>query len=256
MKQLLPLALSSLCVFGLSTSVFAAERELPAPELTEVWSPVPTKVDVPTSTGIPSDAVVLFDGTHLAAWENTKPGSPDWKVADGALTVVPASGSLRTKAAFGDMQLHVEFRSPTNDPDSGQGRGNSGIMIMGLYEVQVLDSHTNKTYVNGQAASLYKQSPPLVNASRPAGEWQTYDIVFIAPRFGTDGALLSPARMTVFHNGVLVQHDVVLKGETVYRGAPHYTPHAPRLPLTLQNHTDEVSFRNIWMRELTLPAAP
>lgn len=256
MKQLLPLALSSLCAISWSASAFAAEKELPAPELTEIWSPVPAKVDVPATTGIPSDAVVLFDGRRLDAWENTKPGSPDWNVADGAVTIVPASGSLRTKAAFGDMQLHVEFRSPTNDADSGQGRGNSGIMIMGFYEVQVLDSHTNQTYVNGQAASLYKQSPPLVNASRPAGEWQTYDIVFIAPRFHPDGTLRSPARLTVFHNGVLVQHDVALKGETVYRGARHYTPHAARLPLTLQNHTDEVSFRNIWLRELTSPAAP
>jgi hypothetical protein len=138
---------------------------------------------------------------------------------------------------------------------SGQGRGNSGIYFMGLYELQILDSWQNPTYANGQAAAIYKQHPPLVNASSRPGEWQTYDVVFIAPRFAVDGRLLTPARMTAFHNGVLVQHDAVLRGPTVFRGEPRYAPHAAKLPLVLQDHRNLVAFRNIWVRELALPEA-
>ncbi len=238
--------------FLLATSAFAAE--LPAPELTEVWSPVPPIVQAPPG-GIPSDAVVLFDGRHLDAWETAKAGETGpapWRIEDGALVVAPRSGDIRTKAAFGDLQLHLEFRSPAKIAGKGQGRGNSGVFFMGLYELQVLDSHENETYANGQVASIYKQHIPLANAARPPGEWQTYDVVFLAPRFSADGSLISPARMTVFHNGILVQYHVALRGPTVFRGEPAYRPHAPKLPLSLQDHRDLVAFRNIWVRELTL----
>ncbi len=235
--------------------LLGADAPQARPELTEQWTPVPALVSVPAS-GVPSDAIVLFDGTHTNEWDTTNPSQPGWRLEDGVWTIVPKTGSMRTKRAFGDMQLHLEFRTPTNDTGSGQGRGNSGVMIMdGRYEVQLLDSHENLTYPNGQAGSLYKQYPPLVNASRPPGEWQTYDIVFIAPRFHPDGSLKSPARLTVLHNGTLVQHDQTLRGTTGFRGPPRYEAHPEKLPLQLQNHSDEVSFRNIWVRELTSPRA-
>jgi len=152
------------------------------------------------------------------------------------------------------MQLHIEFREPKPIGDKkGQSRGNSGIFMMGLYELQVLDSYNNTTYVNGQAGSIYKQHPPLVNACRPPEVWQTYDVIFIAPRFASDGSLISPARETVLHNGVLIQYDVVLKGPTEYRGYPKYKAHAAKLPIQLQDHGDRVAYRNIWVREITLP---
>ena len=232
-----------------------ADKELPPPEATEQWSPEPPIVRAPAD-GVPSDAVVLFDGKNLDAWESTKTaGAPaPWKVEDGAMTIMPRSGGIRTKRSFGDLQLHVEFRTPAEIKGSGQDRGNSGVFLMGRYEVQVLDSHDNKTYANGQAAAVYKQRPPLVNASSPPGEWQTYDIVWIAPRFGSAGELLAPARVTVFHNGVLVQHDVELKGPTTYRGIPAYKPHADKLPIELQDHNEPVSYRNLWVRELAFPS--
>ena len=165
----------------------------------------------------------------------------------------------QTKRAFGDVQLHLEFRTPAKVEGAGQGRGNSGVFFMGLYEIQILDSWQNPDYVNGQNASIYKEHAPLVNVSRPPGEWQVYDAVFIAPRFAVDGKLLSPARITVFHNGVLVQHDVVLTGPTpngpTYKlpKLPPYAAHAARLPLMLQDHRNPTAFRNIWVRELQLP---
>jgi hypothetical protein len=252
-------AAASFCALGACADEDAA---LPPPALTEVWSPTPPSVTV-APDGCPSDAVRLFDGHGLAAWE-TITGSPDtpptipgkppaWRVIDGVLVIVPKSGHLRTRAAFGDMQLHLEFRTPTPVAGSGQHRGNSGVYFMGRYEIQILDSYRNPTYVNGQAASIYKQHAPLVNASRAPGEWQSLDVVFVAPRFSSAGDLLSPARATVFHNGVLVQHDVALQGPTVFRGRPVYRPHAARLPLVLQDHGSAVAFRNLWARSLTLP---
>ena len=234
----------------------AAETELPAPEATELWTPEPPIIAAPAN-GAPSDAIVLFNGKNLDAWESAKTAgvSAPWKVDNGAITIVPKSGGIRTKRSFGDVQLHVEFRTPTEIKGRGQNRGNSGVFLMGLYEVQVLDSHDNKTYANGQAAAVYKQHPPLVNASRPPGEWQTYDIVWIAPRFGSASELLAPARVTVFHNGVLVQHDVEIKGPTTYRGTPAYKAHADKLPIELQDHNEPVSYRNLWVRELTLPGS-
>ncbi|OAM87229.1 DUF1080 domain-containing protein [Termitidicoccus mucosus] len=252
-RFLAPLVLTATAVFAQTNPA----SNLPPPSATEQWEPVPPVVSAPAG-GVPSDAVVLFDGAGLDAWDSTsaKEPRPLWAVRDGVLTPVDKTGSLRTKQAFGDVQMHLEFRSPVNPLKSGQQRGNSGVLFMGLYELQVLDSHDNPTYVNGQAASIYKQHPPLVNASRQPGEWQVYDAVFVAPRFGADGTLLSPARMTVFHNGVLVQHDTVLLGATEYRGAPSYKPHAAKLPLVLQNHpVDRPSFRNIWVREISLPEA-
>lgn len=213
---------------------------------------MPPVVSTPVG-GVPSDAIVLFDGRSTEAWVASKPGKPVWPVVEGALVVAPKTTGIETKQAFGDIQLHLEFRTPAVVKGDGQGRGNSGIFFMGLYELQVLDSWNNPTYVNGQAASVYKQHPPLVNASRGPGEWQVYDAVFVAPRFAADGTLVSPARMTVFHNGVLVQHDVVLRGPTVFRGQPKYAPHAERLPISLQDHNNPTAFRNIWVRELKLP---
>src|SRR5258708_4056517 len=222
------------------------------PELTEEWTPVPPIISAPAN-GVPSDAVVLFDGKNLDAWTPVKPGSPGWKVIDGAMVVEPKTGDMHTTAVFGDIQLHIEFKIPTGLKTTGQDRGNSGVFFMGLYELQVLDSYENTTYVNGQAGSVYKQHPPLVNASRPPGEWQTYDAVFIAPRFAADGSVLKPAYLTVFHNGVLVQCNVAIRGFTRYRGYPEYKAHAAKLPLELQEHNHRVAFRNIWVREIKLP---
>lgn len=228
------------------------EPELPDPKLTEQWEPVPPVITSPAD-GRPSDAIVLFDGSSLAGWESVEGGDALWEIKDGELHVVPKTKDIRTRQGFGDAQLHIEFRCPSVVKGEGQGRGNSGIFLMEKYEVQVLDSYQNKTYVNGQLGSIYKQHPPLVDVARPPGVWQEYDIVFVAPRFDAKGALLSPARFTVFLNGVLVQHDVVLRGPTDYRGTPPYVAHPAKLPLRLQDHGDLVAYRNIWIRELNLP---
>jgi hypothetical protein len=230
------------------------------PEETEVWKPVPPIVaPAATTGGAPSDAIVLFDGHDLGQWVSTKDKSPAaWSVADGVLTVDKARGNIETKPAFRDYQLHLEWRIPADITGTGQARGNSGVFLASTgagdqgYEVQILDSYQNPTYANGQAASVYKQRPPLANASRKPGEWQTYDIVWRAPGFGADGALVTPAVVTVIHNGVLVQDHTVLAGETVYIGKPGYKAHGPA-PIKLQAHGDPsapISFRNIWVREL------
>ncbi len=220
------------------------------PKATEVWEPVP-RVVTPGSAGAPpSDAIVLFDGRNLSEWQHADGSAAKWTVADGAFTVVKGTGELRTRRAFGDCQLHVEWRTPAQVQGEGQERGNSGVFLQARYEVQVLDSYNNRTYSNGQAASIYKQYIPLVNASRGPGEWQTYDIVYRAPRFADSGAVASPAAVTVLHNGVLVQDHVELKGGTVYIGRPAYTKHNVKEPLMLQDHGNPVSYRNIWIREL------
>ncbi|MFT4255894.1 MAG: DUF1080 domain-containing protein [Pseudoxanthomonas sp.] len=220
------------------------------PAATEVWKPVPAVVATPVGAA-PSDAVVLFDGKDLSAWESEQGGGDaPWTVADGAFTVVPGSKGIRTRQGFCDIQLHIEWRSPVETRGfEGQHRGNSGIFLQGLYELQVLDSYRNTTYPNGQAASIYKQAIPLVNASRAPGQWQAYDVIWKAPRFSEGGGLLSPARITVLHNGVLVQNDTVVSGKTEYIGAPSYSPHGCA-PIYLQDHDSRVSFRNIWVREL------
>lgn len=230
------------------------------PEDTEVWKPVPVVV-APAAMpgGAPSDAIVLFDGRDLGQWVSSQDKSPaGWTVAEGVITVNKARGNIETKRAFRDYQLHLEWRIPANITGIGQARGNSGVFLASTgprdegYEVQIVESHDNATYANGQAAAVYKQRPPLVNASRKPGEWQTYDIVWRAPVFGADGAVLKPATVTVIHNGVLVQDNAVLAGETVYIGKPSYKAHGPA-PIKLQAHGDPsepISFRNIWVREL------
>jgi hypothetical protein len=241
------------------TTDFPGFPPLPDPKLTEQWTPVPPVIAIPVNA-VPSDAIVLFDGSSLDKWQSTDPDNPTprwiFEPESRAMVIAPNTRSLCTKDAFGDIQLHIEWRTPADARRSGQGRGNSGVFFMGLYELQILDSYENKTYSNGQAGSLYKQYPPLVNASRRPGEWQTYDAVFIAPRFNVDGSLASPARITVFHNGVLINHDVALRGSTESRGLPKYKPHRGKLPLLLQNHSDPVAFRNIWVREIDFPLEP
>ena len=220
------------------------------PELTEKWEPVPRVITPGTGTAPPSDAIVLFDGTNQDQWTRLDGDSAQWELEDGFMTIIPGTGPILTRQSFADVQLHVEWRTPVGDTNSGQGRGNSGIFLQSIYEVQVLDSYENETYVNGQAASVYKQHSPLVNTCRPPGQWQTYDIIFTAPRFNHDSTLFSPATLTVLHNGVLAQNHVTIKGPTQFIGLPEYEVHDLKQPLMLQNHTDRVSYRNIWVREL------
>lgn len=222
------------------------------PKATEVWEPVPKIITPVIGNKPPSDAIVLFDGKDLSQWQGEKDGKEaGWTIEKGGiLTVKKGTGGIQTKQSFGNCQLHVEWRTPAKVEGEGQGRGNSGIFLMGLYELQVLDSYDNKTYSNGQAGSIYKQHIPLVNASLKPGEWQEYDVIFTAPKFNTDGSLVSPAKFTVLHNGVLIQNNVELKGETVYIGQPEYKSHIEKGPIALQDHGNPTSFRNIWIREL------
>jgi hypothetical protein len=202
----------------------------------------------------PSDAVVLFDGTDLSAWRKGDGSPPLWQVENGYMAAGKKAGSIFTKEQFGDCQLHVEWSAPDPPKGDSQGRGNSGVFFFGgNYEIQVLDSYENPTYADGQAAALYGQKPPDVNASRKPGEWQTYDIVFTAPRFKEGGELESPAYATVFHNGVLVHYHVPLLGRTNHKKAPKYVPHGPKGPIQLQDHNNPVRFRNIWVRPLPAP---
>lgn len=240
-----------LLITAVSMSAASAQEQTGDPKLTEVWTPVPPVVTPGTNNSAPSDAIVLIDGKDLSKWQNKKDGSPaKWKVGDGAITVEKGTGDIQSKEAFGSCQLHVEWRTPSVVVGEGQGRGNSGIFFMGQYELQVLDSYGSTTYSNGQAGSIYKQHIPLANASRKPGEWQTYDAVFTAPKFKADGSLESPARITVLHNGVLVQNNVSLKGGTVYIGQPKYTNVGDKAPFVLQDHGNPVSFRNMWVRPL------
>jgi hypothetical protein len=197
----------------------------------------------------PSDAVVLFDGDDLAKWKDSKGGDADWKIENGYVEVAAKTGPITTKDEFGDIQLHIEWRAPDPPKGESQGRGNSGCFLMGLYELQVLDSFENPTYADGQAGSLYGQKPPLVNASRKPGEWQVYDVIFTAPHF-KDGQLEKPAYMTVFHNGVVLHNHQELLGPTKHREVAHYAPHGPKGPIQLQDHGDPVRYRNIWVRPL------
>ena len=234
--------------------------QAPKPADTEVWQPVPAVVTPGKhDTDPPSDAVILFGGKDLSQWVTSRDKSPAaWTVGKGVITVNKKAGNIETRQTFGSYQLHIEWRIPVGITGTGQGRGNSGVFLATTaagdsgYELQVLDSFNNATYVNGQAASIYKQAAPLVNAMRPPGEWQTYDVIWTAPTFGTDGSLTSPARATVLHNGVLVQNNFVLIGDTRYIGKPVYKAHG-RSPIRLQAHGDPsapISFRNIWIRSL------
>ena len=242
MKTLLTILAASLC--------FYASAQKKTPESTEIWKPVPPVVLPGEGTEPPSDAIVLFDGSNLDQWQNKTGKEAGWIVENGYVTVKRGTGSILTKASFADIQLHIEWRSPEEVQGEGQGRGNSGVFLMDRYEVQVLDSYENQTYSNGQAASIYKEHIPLVNACRKPDEWQTYDIIFTAPHFGESGRVVIPAYVTVIHNGVLVQNHVAIWGNTEDIGAPSYKPHDAKLPLSLQNHGNSVSYRNIWVREL------
>jgi len=203
----------------------------------------------------PSDAVVLFDGNDVSQWSSMDGTPTRWIVKDGYMACVPGSGYARTLQNFGDCQLHVEWSTPTPPHGEGQGRGNSGVFFgMDRYEIQVLDSFEHTTYADGSAAAVYGQYPPLVNVSLPPGQWQTYDIIWTSPRFDKAGELRSPARVTVFHNGVLVQNNVELTGPTSWLERAPYRPHPEKQPLSLQDHGNPVRFRNIWVRELGKPA--
>lgn len=216
----------------------------------EVHDTLRTRPRIVSVRGVPSDAIVLFDGKDLSEWRSVRGGAAPWRVRDGFVEVEPRSGDIETARRFGDVQLHIEWATPAEVSGEGQGRGNSGVFLMGMYELQILDSHENRTYADGQAGALYGQHPPLVNASRPPGEWQTYDVVFRRPRFDSTGAVTSPARMTVLHNGVLVQNNVALLGATAHGRRATYKAHADRLPIKLQDHDNRTRFRNVWVREI------
>ncbi|MBX7165324.1 MAG: DUF1080 domain-containing protein [Pirellulales bacterium] len=248
----------------LAATGFAAVAADPAPVrwlAHDMERPRPPVVRPGTSNlplAAPEDAVVLFDGSDLSKWRDAEGNPAKWKVRDGAMESVPMSGYVYTADKFGDVQLHVEWAAPAVVKGQSQGRGNSGVFLMGLYEVQVLDSYENITYADGQAGAIYGQYPPLVNACRPPGEWQSYDIVFRRPRFDEDGTVRRPARITVVHNGILVQDNVEIWGPTSWLQNGPYTKHDDRLPLGLQDHGNPVLYRNIWLRELdeTGPAPP
>ena len=258
------LASAALCM---TTAALFGQQPKPAtagpkPQDTEVWEPVP-KIVTPGATNAapPSDAIVLFDGKNLDEWVSAQDKSPArWNVADGAMTVSKEKGvgNIETRSSFRNYQLHVEWKIPENITGSDQGRGNSGVFLASTgpgdagYELQILDSYNNKTYVNGQAGSIYKQAIPLANPNRKPGEWQTYDIVWTAPTFNGDGSVKTPAYATVLFNGVLVENHFELKGETLYIGKPFYKKY-DSAPIKLQAHGDRsepISFRNIWVREL------
>lgn len=229
----------------------AQNRQGGDPKLSEYWTPEPKKVTAGRApSDPPSDAIVLFNGKDASQWTDGSGGAVKWNIADGAMTVVAKTGNIRTKQKFGDCQLHIEWRSPVEIKGEGQGRGNSGIFLMERYELQVLDSYESKTYVNGQAGSIYKQLPPLVNATKGPGEWQTYDVIFTAPRFYENGLVKSQATITVFHNGVLVQNHATIWGATQYIGISNYEKHAEQEAIVLQDHGNPVSYRNIWIRPL------
>lgn len=201
--------------------------------------------------GPPADAIVLFSGKDISQWKSANGGDAKWAIKDGVIEVVPKTGDIVSRAEFGDMQLHIEWATPSVVQGTGQGRGNSGVFLQGIYEVQVLDSYENQTYFHGQAAAVYKQHAPLVNASRKPGEWQTYDIIYHAPAFDAAGKVTKKARVTVLHNGVLVQDNVEIMGTTTHEEVqPTYTAHAPKGPIKLQDHGNPMRFRNIWVRPL------
>jgi hypothetical protein len=248
---------------AMAASLSAQQTEKPKPEDTEIWEPVPAVVTPgANNTAPPSDAIVLFDGKNQDEWVSAKDHSPaKWTVADGVLTVSKdptTGGSIETKRSFKNYQLHVEWKIPADITGSGQARGNSGVFLASTgpgdagYELQVLDAYNNKTYVNGMAGSIYKQAIPLANPARKPGEWETYDVVWTAPTFNEDGSLKTPAYVTVFFNGVLVENHFELKGQTLYIGKPFYKAYTSA-PIKLQAHGDKsepISFRNIWIRDL------
>ncbi|MBA2562018.1 MAG: DUF1080 domain-containing protein [Chitinophagaceae bacterium] len=248
-----------LCFFYMVMYSVQAQQKA-KPEDTEFYSPVPKLVTPGKAKGdAPSDAIVLFNGENLSQWvsanDSTKPAK--WEVTEGIITVNKKAGDIQTRQSFMDHQFHIEWRIPEIIAGKGQARGNSGLFLASPeddtgYELQILDSYNSSTYVNGQAGSIYKQYPPLVNANLPPGVWQTYDVIWTAPRFNDDGSIKTPARATVLFNGILIQNNVELKGGTPYIGPPSYKKHGPA-PIRLQAHGDPsepISFRNIWIRPL------
>jgi hypothetical protein len=236
--------LVGLCVAALMWCAFLIFKPVEAAEWKSgiEWEE-PKVIDPGSATKPPSDAIVLFDGKDLSKWI----GAEKWEVKDGV--AIPVKGDLVTKDQFGDCQIHLEFATPAEVKGSGQGRGNSGVFLMNRYEVQILDSYENKTYFDGQCGSIYKQHPPLVNACRKPGEWQSYDIIFNAPKFA-EGKLVKPGYVTVLHNGVVIQNHWELLGNTAWDSPPMYKPHGEKGPIRLQNHGNPVQFRNIWVREI------
>jgi len=223
-------------------------------KMTEIWEPeVPVVIPGNVPEDPPSDAIILFNGENLGLeWTNGDgTGQPDWLVGEGCVTVVKGKGSIKTKRNFNDFQLHIEWRTPAEVVGEGQRRGNSGVYLQGIYEVQIMDSYKNKTYINGQAASIYKQYAPLANACKGPGQWQVYEIIYTAPRFRDNGTYFTPPYVTIIHNGVLVQNHVAVRGPGVVAGIPEYfvTSHGAG-PILLQDHGTPVSFRNIWIRDL------
>lgn len=251
---------STLLVFNFVIGSLGAQVPVPPPmkpEMTEFWEPAvgvvtPGKNTPNAFISAPSDAFVLFDGKDLSKWKDKDGNAAKWEVKNGAFTVKKGTGDITTKQEFNDFQLHIEWLIPAGITGTSQARGNSGIFLQGIYELQVLDNYNNRTYANGQAGSLYKQSAPLKNAMRPPGEWNVYDVIYTAPRFKEDSTLFSPARVTVMHNGVLIQNNTTITGNTPYIGLPKYTFHK-KGPIKLQDHGDPsepISYRNIWIREL------
>jgi hypothetical protein len=259
MKKMTLTLLTLLTAVGFASAQLQPNKQ--TPESSEIWEPVPPVVTPGTyspntaGTSAPSDAVVLFDGKNADQWVANKGYAPTnstdplkWPVRDGVMYSSTTSSAM-TKQQFGDMQLHLEFQTPSKVEGTGQGRGNSGVFLQGRYEVQVLDNYENATYVNGMVGSIYKQAIPLANPSRKPGEWQSYDIIYTAPRFSKAGIMLDPAYVTVLLNGVLVQNHVAVKGTTEYIGVPKMQAHG-KGPIILQDHGNPVGFRNIWVREL------
>ena len=238
------------CVVSAGAIAQGQPRESLDPKVTEIWDLKPKKITAGVNPGeAPSDAIQLFDGKDLSKWSTLSGADAKWEIKDGAITVVKGAGDIKTKQTFGDIQLHIEWRSPANVEGEGQGRGNSGIFLQERYELQVLDSYESQTYSNGQAGSIYKQSIPLVNACRKPGEWQTYDVIYTAPKFSDNGRVITPAYITVLHNGVLILNNIQILGPSEYKGLPVYQSHA-KASLKLQDHGNPVSYRNIWVREL------
>ena len=274
-RIIMKLFLSLSKIFVLSLLLFSisfAQTDEEKSRATEVWDPIPPIIRAGENNSAPSDAVILLGENDLSEWQHDD-GSPiKWKFCEGVLTVEKKTGQIKTKKKFGSCQLHIEWRTPLfteeqakiNNNDKillqeqfkgyvigeGQGRGNSGVFLQERYEVQVLDSYDNLTYSNGQAGSIYKQHIPLVNVCKPPGEWQTYDIIFNAPKFNEDGTLEIPGYVTVLQNGVLIQNHVEIKGPTAWIGKPNYEKHNPKESITIQDHGNPVSYRNIWIREL------
>ena len=254
MRALIPLVI-------LSATPLAAQNPNPVPKDPSPWPqhsmtrPAPVVVTPGPYLGpvaAPSDAIVLFDGKSLDAWRaaDTTKGAAKWRIEGDAMVVAAGTGGIATRRAFGDVQLHVEWSAPNPPKGESQDRGNSGVFLMSTYEVQVLDSYHAATYPDGQAAAIYGQFPPLVNAMRAPGEWNVYDIVFHRPHFDASGKVTAPARLTVFHNGILVQDDLTVLGPTSNGVRTAYSAHADKLPISLQDHGHPVRFRNIWVREL------